>query len=100
VLIPNAVSSLAIQQRQGPARHLGRGLGRKAIIAAYERRLAQETTHPVFGYQVSMRPLIEVQMRLLRHLDGELPDYPHYTPRRAKPERCPYDRGASLYRRL
>jgi CRISPR-associated exonuclease Cas4/CRISPR-associated protein Cas1 len=56
--------------------------GRKALIAAYERRLGQETTHPLFGYQVSMRRLIEVQMRLLaRHLDGELPDYPHYIPR-------------------
>ena len=56
--------------------------GRKALIAAYERRLAQETTHPVFGYQVSMRRLIEVQIRLMaRHLDGELPDYPHYMPR-------------------
>lgn len=56
--------------------------GRKALIAAFERRLAQETTHPVFGYQVSMRRLIEVQMRLLaRHLDGEIREYPHYTPR-------------------
>lgn len=56
--------------------------GRKALIAAFERRLAQETTHPVFGYQVSMRRLIEVQMRLLaRHLDGEITEYPHYTPR-------------------
>lgn len=56
--------------------------GRKALIAAYERRLAQETTHPVFGYQVSMRRLIEVQSRLFaRYLDGEIPTYPHYTPR-------------------
>mgnify|MGYP005838393007 CR=1 FL=1 len=55
---------------------------RKALIAAYERRLDQETTHPVFGYRVSMRRLIEVQARLLgRYLDGELPDYPNYTPR-------------------
>ncbi|GAB4529133.1 MAG: CRISPR-associated endonuclease Cas1 [Amphiplicatus sp.] len=55
---------------------------RRALIAAYERRLAQETTHPLFGYRVSMRRLIEVQTRLLaRHLDGELRDYPHYTPR-------------------
>lgn len=65
----------------GPACAL-KPAGRKALIAAYERRLGQETTHPVFGYQVSMRRLIEVQMRLLaRHLDGELTEYPHYTPR-------------------
>ncbi len=55
---------------------------RKALIAGYERRLEQETTHPLFGYRVSMRRLIAVQMRLLaRHLDGEIKTYPHYTPR-------------------
>lgn len=67
--------------RNGPACALTPP-GRKAFIAAYERRLEQETTHPVFGYRVSMRRLIHVQVRLLaRHLDGELKDYPHYTPR-------------------
>lgn len=65
----------------GPACSLKPG-ARKALIAAYERRLAQETTHPLFGYRVTMRRLIEVQCRLLaRWLDGELRDYPHYTPR-------------------
>jgi len=55
---------------------------RKALIATYERRLEQETTHPLFGYRVSMRRLIEVQARLLgRHLEGEIPTYPHYLPR-------------------
>ena len=47
--------------------------GRKAFIAAYERRLDQETTHPLFGYRVTMRRLIAVQARLLaRHLLGEI----------------------------
>ena len=56
--------------------------GRKALIAAFERRMDQETTHPLFGYRVSMRRLIEVQARLLaRHLQGEIPTYPHYLPR-------------------
>jgi CRISPR-associated exonuclease Cas4/CRISPR-associated protein Cas1 len=55
---------------------------RRKLIAAYERRLDQETTHPVFGYRISMRRLIHVQARLLvRHLLGETPDYPHYLPR-------------------
>ena len=55
---------------------------RRNLIAAYERRLDQETTHPVFGYQVSMRRLIQVQARLFaRWLLGEIPDYPHYLPR-------------------
>jgi CRISPR-associated exonuclease Cas4/CRISPR-associated protein Cas1 len=55
---------------------------RRTLISAYERRLDQETTHPVFGYQVSMRRLIQVQARLFaRWLLGEIPDYPHYLPR-------------------
>jgi len=56
--------------------------GRRALIAAYERRLDQETTHPIFGYQVSMRRLVQVQARLFaRWLLGEVPEYPHYLPR-------------------
>ncbi len=56
--------------------------GRKAFLATFERRMEQEVTHPVFGYQVSMRRLIEVQMRLLaRHLEGEIRQFPHYLPR-------------------
>lgn len=52
---------------------------RRAFIAAYERRLEQEVTHPLFGYRVSMRRLLEVQARLLaRYLQGEIEDYPHY----------------------
>lgn len=55
---------------------------RRALIAAWERRLDQETVHPVFGYRVSMRRLIAVQCRLLaRYLQGEIPRMPHYTPR-------------------
>ena len=42
-----------------------RDSGRKAVIAAYERRLEQRITHPTFGYQVSWRRVIEVQARLL-----------------------------------
>ena len=56
--------------------------GRKAFIVAFERRMQQETTHPVFGYRVSMRRLINVQARLFaRHLQGESPAYLHYLPR-------------------
>jgi CRISPR-associated endonuclease Cas1/CRISPR-associated protein Cas4 len=62
----------------GPAVNL-KPHARRAFIAAYERRLEQEVTHPVFGYRVSMRRLLEVQARLLaRHLSGEIEDYPHY----------------------
>ena len=56
--------------------------GRRRFIAAFERRLSQDTTHPVFGYRVSMRRMLLVQARLLsRFLLGELPSYPHYLPR-------------------
>jgi CRISPR-associated exonuclease Cas4/CRISPR-associated protein Cas1 len=56
--------------------------GRRALIEAYERRLDQETTHPVFGYQISMRRTLHVQARLLaRYCLGEIPAFPHIVPR-------------------
>ena len=62
----------------GPAVNL-KPHAKRAFIQAYERRLDQEVTHPVFGYRVSMRRLLEVQARLLaRHLAGEIDEYPHY----------------------
>ena len=56
--------------------------GRKRFIGTFERRMALEVTHPLFGYRVSYRRLLDIQARLLaRHLLGELPDYPQFTPR-------------------
>ena len=56
--------------------------GRKRFIGTFERRLAQEITHPVFGYKLSYRRLLELQARLLaRHLLGEIPDHPNFTTR-------------------
>ena len=56
--------------------------GRRRFVGAFERRLSQDTTHPLFGYRLSMRRLLLLQARLLcRHLLGELSDYPHYLPR-------------------
>ncbi len=56
--------------------------GRRRFVEAFERRLSQETTHPIFGYQLSMRRMLVMQARLLsRFLLGELPAYPHYLPR-------------------
>ena len=55
---------------------------RKALIEAYERRMDQLVTHPVFGYRISYRQVLEVQARLLaRHVCGELPDFPAFLPR-------------------
>jgi CRISP-associated protein Cas1 len=54
--------------------------GRKAVLAAYERRLDTEVTHPTFGYRVTYRRVMEVQARLLgAHLLGEVPDYVAFT---------------------
>ena len=56
--------------------------GRKRFIAAFERRLSHEITHPLFGYRVSYRRLLEIQARLLgRYLLGDIPDYPNFTTR-------------------
>ena len=50
--------------------------GRKSVIAAYERRLDTDITHPTFGYRISYRRTLEVQARLLgAHLLGEVPEY-------------------------
>jgi CRISP-associated protein Cas1 len=54
--------------------------GRKRTIAAFERRLAQEITHPLFGYRIDYRRLLEVEARLFgRHLMGEVPWSPLVT---------------------
>lgn len=56
--------------------------GRKRFIGTFERRMSLEVTHPLFGYRVSYRRLLELQARLLaRHLLGELNEYPNFTPR-------------------
>jgi len=56
--------------------------GRKRFIGTFERRMGQEITHPLFGYRLNYRRLLELQARLLsRHLLGELPDYPNFTTR-------------------
>ena len=56
--------------------------GRKAFIAAFERRMGHEVTHPIFKYRISYRRLLEVQARLLvRFLAGEISEYPCFTTR-------------------
>jgi CRISPR-associated protein Cas1 len=53
--------------------------GRKSVLTAFERRLETEITHPLFGYRISYRRVLEVQARLLsRVVLGELPEYPGF----------------------
>jgi CRISPR-associated protein Cas1 len=51
--------------------------GRRRFIAAFERRMSQEVTHPIFKYRLSYRRLLEVQARLLiRFLTGKSRNIP------------------------
>jgi CRISPR-associated protein Cas1 len=50
--------------------------GRRTVLRAYERRLSTEIKHPVFGYRISYRRVLDVQARLLAaYLVGEVPEY-------------------------
>lgn len=56
--------------------------GRKAFFRAYEQRMDTLVTHPIFGYRVNYRRVLEIQARLLaRVLTGELHTYPVFTTR-------------------
>ncbi|GIW92165.1 MAG: CRISPR-associated exonuclease Cas4/endonuclease Cas1 fusion [Pirellulaceae bacterium] len=56
--------------------------GRKGFFRAYEQRMDDLVTHPLFGYRVSYRRVLEIQTRLLaRVLTGELSVYPVFTTR-------------------
>ncbi len=55
---------------------------KRKVIAAYEHRMQTEVAHPIFGYKVSYRRVLEVQSRLLaRVLSGELKEYPAFISR-------------------
>lgn len=56
--------------------------GRRTFIEAFERRLDESVTHPMFGYRVSYKRLLQVQTRLVsRYLDGELATFPTFRTR-------------------
>jgi CRISPR-associated protein Cas1 len=56
--------------------------GRKGFLRAYEQRMDTLVTHPVFGYRISYRRVLEIQARLLaRVVTGELPRYPGFETR-------------------
>jgi CRISPR-associated protein Cas1 len=56
--------------------------GRRAVLAAFERRMDSLVTHPLFGYRISYRRILQVQARLLsRVLLGEIGEYPSFCTR-------------------
>jgi CRISPR-associated protein Cas1 len=56
--------------------------GRKGFFRAYELRMDTLVTHPLFGYRVSYRRLLEIQSRLLaRVLEGDVAEYPAFETR-------------------
>jgi len=56
--------------------------GRKALIRAWEARLDQLVTHPLFGYRCAWRVIIRLQARLLaRWLRGDVAEYVPMTTR-------------------
>jgi CRISPR-associated protein Cas1 len=89
-LLADSVVLLAINNRMVYPEHFieaGRGVtltdsGRKALIRAYEQRMDQLVTHPLFDYRVSYRRLLEIQTRLMaRVVSGELASYPAFVTR-------------------
>jgi len=59
-----------------------RPTGRKAFFRAYEQRMDTLVTHPMFGYRVNYRRMLEIQARLLaRVLTGEITTYPVFVTR-------------------
>lgn len=55
---------------------------KRKVVGGYERRMQTEISHPIFGYKVTYRRVLEVQARLLsRVLSGEIKEYPAFTRR-------------------
>lgn len=49
---------------------------RRRWIEAYERRVDEMVTHPLFGYRLSYRRIFTLEARLLgRYMIGEIPEY-------------------------
>ena len=72
-VIADSVVVSAINNGQLRLRYLSSGLGeatldqraKKVLITAHEARMATEIIHPLYGYKVSWRRVVEVQARLV-----------------------------------
>jgi CRISPR-associated protein Cas1 len=73
--IHTGMGSAADFIRVGPAVALTQS-GRSAFLHAYEQRMDGLVTHPLFGYRVNYRRVLEIQARLLaRVINGEVSRY-------------------------
>ncbi len=55
---------------------------KRKVVGGYERRMDTKITHPLFGYKVSYRRVLEIQSRLLsRSLFEEIDGYPAFCTR-------------------
>ncbi|MER3410700.1 MAG: CRISPR-associated protein Cas1 [Thermoleophilia bacterium] len=80
-LVNNRVLADSDFVRRGPACGL-RAEGRRRTVRAFEARMDTLVRHPLFGYQVSYRRVVEIQARLLtRAISGEIPRYLPFTTR-------------------
>ena len=81
----SAINTGMVQQSSfdaSPSGCLLKPEGRKAFIRAYDARLDQLITHPIFDYRCSWRVVIRLQARLLaRWFRGEIPVYTSITTR-------------------
>lgn len=84
-VVVNAINTGVIGESDFTRRGIGVTLnseGRKKFLRAWERRMAEKVSHPIFGYRVSYRRILEMQCRLLaRHLLGEIDQYPGFRTR-------------------
>ena len=56
--------------------------GRKAFFRAYEQRMDQLVTHPLFNYRLSYRRILDVQARILgKVLEGEMDSFTAFVTR-------------------
>jgi CRISPR-associated protein Cas1 len=80
-LLNNGVLTEGDFLRRGPACVL-RDQARRTVLDAYEARVETVVRHPVFGYAVSYRRVLEIQARLLaRVISGEINRYRPFTTR-------------------
>jgi CRISP-associated protein Cas1 len=77
--VVTAVNTGMVKAKDFTTSHAGcmlNAVARKSLIRAYESRMDQLVTHPLFDYRCSWRSMIRVHARLLsRWLRGDVPRY-------------------------